>query len=70
MNRMSRPSVTRLRRSLETARTRRSTERQLDVDLSAYTSRADMLELAAICARYDDAVSAPIRERVDWTRAA
>lgn len=70
MNHMSRSTTGRLRRSLATTRARREAERRLALDLGAYTSRADLLELAAACDRYDDAVSAPIRERVDWTRAA
>ena len=70
MNHMSRSATTRLRHSLATARARREAERRLALDLGAYTSRADMLELAAICDRYDDAVADPIRNHVDWTRAA
>lgn len=70
MNHVSRSATARLRRSLSSARARRESERRLALDLGAYTSRADLLELAAACDRYDDAVSAPIRERVDWTSAA
>lgn len=70
MNHMSRSTTSRLRHSLATARARREAQRRLALDLGAYTSRADLLELAAICDRYDDAVSAPIRAAVDWTRAA
>lgn len=70
MNRITRPTTARLRQSLVTARTRREAERRLALDLGAFTSRADLLELAAICDRYDDAVSEPIRDSVDWTRAA
>lgn len=70
MTRMTRPTAARLRQSFVTARSRREAERRLALDLGAFTSRADLLELAAICDRYDDAVSEPIRDSVDWTRAA
>lgn len=52
------------------ARARREQDRALQQELAAFTSRADLLELAAILERYDDDRAAPIRRLVDWSHAA
>lgn len=56
-----------------TRRQRRSAAAQREAltnDLSTYTSKADLAELAALLDRHSDADSAPLRDAVDWTRAA
>ena len=70
---MKTPTFTALTRNTE-ARQRRRTEgahrSALRRDLDAFTTQADLHELAAILQRYDDTAVAPVRDAVDWTRAA
>lgn len=42
----------------------------LQHDLDMYTTQADLHELAAVLQRYDDTAVAPVRDAIDWTRAA
>ena len=65
--------VTALRERRAAHAARRAARRRraaLAHDLAAFHSAADLAELTALLGRYDDADSAPIRELVDWTRAA
>ncbi len=39
-------------------------------DVNEYSSQADLADLAATLRRHDDRDSAPVRNAVDWTRAA
>lgn len=50
--------------------TRTRKNRRLARELDQFRTRAELLELAAVLDRHDDAKTEPLRELVDWTRAA
>ena len=58
-----------VRDELRTRRETRAARRQLFRDLSVYTSAADLDDLYATLARYDDERSAPVREVLDRIHA-
>jgi hypothetical protein len=62
--------MTALRESRRVRRAKRSETDALRRDLATYESPAELLELAAMLGRHDDADTEAIRNLVDLTRAA